>query len=184
MRQAREGCQEAFVELVRRYHRTVRNCIARYIGDVHQAEDLAQDVFLAAYRGMLTLSDQSSFGAWLMGIARHQAIDHLRAEAVRKRRAGCLLAGDLADWQADAISSTDVNDDDEIFRQQALRECLRSLSTNNRQLIKQYYFDGTPAEVIAKQRERKAGTIRMALMRIRQALGECIQRKLDQQRET
>lgn len=176
--QARQGSRESFMELVRRHQQAVRHCLARYVGDRHVVDDLAQEVFLAAFRGLRTLDNVTTIRPWLMGIARHLAISHLRSEAVKQRRTGGLLVGDLADWLAEAVAADDRPDDDESLRQRALLECVNALSSTNRQLIRQYYYDSVAAEEIAKRMQRNAGTIRMMLLRIRRALGECIRHKL------
>jgi len=74
---ARRGDSAAFEQLYRNYARMVHGLLlARAPHDV--VEDLAQDVFLQAYRKLPRLRDDAAFGGWLAAIARNRARDHFR----------------------------------------------------------------------------------------------------------
>lgn len=80
------GDDNAFDELMRRYKCPVISFIYRMIGDAHEAEDLAQEVFVKAYRSIRRRKVHraaSRFSTWLFQIARNATLDHLRR---RKRR--------------------------------------------------------------------------------------------------
>lgn len=72
-RQAVEACQqgerEAFDRLVERYQRDVYRLCYRYVNNHHDANDLAQDVFLKAYRAIGKFRGDSAFSTWLYRIA-------------------------------------------------------------------------------------------------------------------
>ena len=70
---AREGCRAAFDELARRYRTGVYLTARQIIGDGGQAEDVAQEALLIAFRALPTLADPKRFGAWLGAITRHRA---------------------------------------------------------------------------------------------------------------
>ena len=67
--QATAGDLAAFEELVARYQRAVFNVCVYKSKNYFDAEDLTQDVFLAAFKALSTLKAPESFGAWLFGIA-------------------------------------------------------------------------------------------------------------------
>jgi RNA polymerase sigma-70 factor (ECF subfamily) len=75
---ARRGDRRAFAALHERYGRMV-HAILLARGAAGQAEDLVQDVFLAALEQIADLRDAEAFGGWLAQIARRRAVDHLRA---------------------------------------------------------------------------------------------------------
>ena len=85
-RLAREGSAEAFAELVRRFERPVFGLVVRLVRDPALAEDLAQEVFLRAWRALPAFDPERRFASWLLRIAHNAAIDSLR-----RRRAGFLL---------------------------------------------------------------------------------------------
>ena len=74
----REGSQEAFAELVRRYESRLIRVISRFILDAVMVEDLTQDVFLRAYRRLELFDPSRRFGPWLFQIGVNMTPDHLR----------------------------------------------------------------------------------------------------------
>jgi len=75
------GDDDAFNLLMGRYRRPVLNFVFRMIGDADEAEDLAQDVFVRAYRHMRKPAFRqtgAAFSTWLFQVARHAALDCLR----------------------------------------------------------------------------------------------------------
>src|SRR5215470_10513129 len=75
---ARIGDQPAFEELVRRRQSWLRNLLRRLCGNAALADDLAQQTFLSAWRGIGRLRTSQAFGAWLRRLAVHVWLDHVR----------------------------------------------------------------------------------------------------------
>src|SRR5215470_76904 len=75
---ARIGDQPAFEELVRRRQSWLRNVLRRLCGNAALADDLAQQAFLSAWRGIGGLRTSQAFGAWLRRLAVHAWLDHVR----------------------------------------------------------------------------------------------------------
>lgn len=84
---ARTGDVRAFEALVRRYERWVFTLALRMVGDRADAEDLAQEIFLKAYRGLPGFRGGSRFSTWLYAIASHHCLNHLASREFRTRRA-------------------------------------------------------------------------------------------------
>lgn len=72
------GSQPAFHEIVRRYERPLYNLIERIVRDPALAEDVAQDAFLKAFRGLGSFDRERRFASWIFRIANNAAIDALR----------------------------------------------------------------------------------------------------------
>jgi RNA polymerase sigma-70 factor (ECF subfamily) len=87
---ARTGDARAFEALVRRYERWVFTLALRMVGDRAEAEDIAQEVFLKAYRGLEGFRGASRFSTWLYSIASHHCLSAL---ASRSRTATSLSFG-------------------------------------------------------------------------------------------
>jgi RNA polymerase sigma-70 factor, ECF subfamily len=81
--QARQGDTVAFGQLVERYQKTVFRAAYAALGSRVEAEDAAQDAFLAAYRKLHMFRGDSSFKTWLLAIAWRHALD--RRGAVTRR---------------------------------------------------------------------------------------------------
>jgi RNA polymerase sigma factor (sigma-70 family) len=74
------GCDEAFAEIYRRYRGPLRAFAARMLrGTSHDADDVLQDAFIRAHRGLRVTSGAMTLRPWLYMIVRNQAIDVLRA---------------------------------------------------------------------------------------------------------
>ncbi len=85
--EARRGGREAFAELVRRHERRVHGVVFRMVGDPADADDLAQEVFLTAWRAVGTFRSGSSFYTWLYRIAVNACLTFLRKKGRERGRA-------------------------------------------------------------------------------------------------
>lgn len=83
VRAARNGDREAFMQLVRLHQAGVRAFAHGLLGDRVLAEDIAQEAFLRAWRGLGKLRGDAAFATWLYTIARRVALDEVRRPAVR-----------------------------------------------------------------------------------------------------
>ena len=81
---AQAGDIGAFEMLVRRYQGWVITLAVRMLGDRAEAEDMAQEIFLKAYRGLRRFKGASRFSTWLYAVASHHCLNHLGAW--RRRR--------------------------------------------------------------------------------------------------
>lgn len=173
--EAREGSRDAFAQLVRLHHESVRAFLCRHLPRTDVAEDVAQEVFLVAYRRIGEYRGDAQFSTWLLAIARNLALEYLRRETRRKRRD---LEAALAREQAERLSGLgeDVVEHEQTL--DALRGCIEDLPAESRSVVRRFYFEREPAESIAESVGKKAGTVRMTLLRIRRALGDCVRSKL------
>ncbi len=78
---AKDGDIEAFGRLVDRFKRPLCASIYPRVGDWHSTQDLAQDVFVAAYQGLSDLRDPRRFRSWLFTIAKNRAVSLLRRDS-------------------------------------------------------------------------------------------------------
>ena len=84
---ARRGSREAFAGLVRRHERRVYGLVFRMAGNHSDADDLAQEVFLTAWRSIVSFRQGSSFYTWLYRIAVNTSLTFLRKRSREKDRA-------------------------------------------------------------------------------------------------
>jgi RNA polymerase sigma-70 factor, ECF subfamily len=78
MRRVKRGDREAFGMLVDKYKQPILNLMFRMIGDLAEAEDLAQSVFIQAYRAAPRYREDARFSTWLYTIARHLCLNEIR----------------------------------------------------------------------------------------------------------
>ena len=82
---ARRGSGPAFERLMGRHQQAVRGFLRRTCGDWSDADDLAQDTFVAAWSALGRYKGEASVRSWLCGIAWRKALSHQRG---RRRGAG------------------------------------------------------------------------------------------------
>jgi RNA polymerase sigma-70 factor, ECF subfamily len=87
--------------------------LARLVGDVGQAEDLAQDALVAALERWPTAGVPDNAGAWLMATARHRAIDLLRRRPMLERKHQ-ILGHELAEGQEQTVTALEASLDDPV----------------------------------------------------------------------
>ena len=176
---ARDGHREAFAELVRRYQRQVRAFVSRWIRDAHSADDIAQEVFLAAFQQLPAYQGDSEFLTWLLGIARHKSLTALRAVLRRQQQQQRHLDALLVErrWETLDGAVHEANADSLQQLHDALGDCVESLTPGARELVAAHYFRQESAESIAAALQRKSSAVRMTLLRIRRALGDCLRQR-------
>jgi RNA polymerase sigma-70 factor (ECF subfamily) len=76
--QAKRGSEEAFRELVDRFHRPVYSLLLRMVRQGELAEDLAQETFLKAWKSLGRFDAERKFSSWVFKIAHNTALDELR----------------------------------------------------------------------------------------------------------
>jgi len=156
--------------LVERHRRTVFIMAVQRGYDHSVAEDVAQEVFLKAYRHLENLSEPSAFARWLYGIASNVIADQGRKRARRKELAGL-------EQVPEPSASTDASADLTLSetRRQVFR-ALDELNEEQRLVIMLRYIEGLSPREIAERLGEPRGTIRSrlhhAFIDLQAALGE------------
>src|SRR5258705_13256119 len=78
VRRASGGDVKAFVDLTQQFQHMAFGAALALVNDFHQAEDVVQEAFVAAWSGLPSLADPAAFPGWLRGIVRHHAFRVLR----------------------------------------------------------------------------------------------------------
>jgi RNA polymerase sigma-70 factor (ECF subfamily) len=176
---ARKGDTDAFGTLVSRFSAAVRaQCLLR-AADSARADDIAQQVFLTAWRRLPDLSEDGAFWPWLDSITRR----HLLNEWRRVQRERGLKQRYTVQWLSKQETDEAVADNaDELAgRVDSLRLCLDKLPPELRKLVKMRYDDKCTSQTIGKFGKlmgRSADSIRQTFVRVREKLRECIERRL------
>lgn len=175
---SRRGDATAFTQLVSTHQGRVRAYIGGTINRHEVVDDLAQEVFLSAYRSLDSYKGEAPFGVWLLGIARHKTLMHLRHEVrrlARETRSLDLVLSDLRVRVLEADEMLLARREREIA---ALQRCLERLPASGAELIADRYFRARSIADIARASGKREGTIRMSLLRLRQVLRTCVERRL------
>jgi RNA polymerase sigma-70 factor (ECF subfamily) len=169
IRRAQDGDVAAFGLLVDRHQVQVRGWLRVRLRDWAAADDLAQEVFVTAFRRLRTYAGEAPFPAWLTGIARNQLRNHLRK--LRPEAVGG--AEELAALVDQGLGGCFAQRD-EGHLVEALRSCLEPLGTHARELLEQRYVAGRTVRELAASSGRGYSALTMQLHRLREALADCI----------
>ncbi|CAN5228539.1 RNA polymerase sigma factor [soil metagenome] len=158
VRAARGGSQPAFARLVAAHERALRGFLRKSgYGD---ADDIAQEAFLAAWSSLGRLRDDEGFRAWLFGIAWRKALDHDRAarRAARRDQAWREDQADEATRQADPAD------------RMALQAALADLSADQRACVTLCLGQGWSHGEAAEALNLPLGTVKSHVNRGRERL--------------
>lgn len=86
VKEAKQGNKEAFAELVRRYQRKIYNAVLYFTGNHHDADDLAQETFMKAFKFLREFKQKSSFYTWIYRIAVNLSLNFLKKKEKEKGR--------------------------------------------------------------------------------------------------
>jgi RNA polymerase sigma-70 factor, ECF subfamily len=174
IRKAQAGDLNAFEQLVLNYQYEMRLLAMRLAPRGDMADDLAQDVFLEAFRSLKNYSGTGTFRQWLRGIARNLSLQQWKANAKQLRHE--------RDGLAEYIEKLAFEDEPEPLELEekvlALRLCLKKLPAQSAKLVAMRHRQGLTSEAIAGALNSPPSTVRTALMRIHNSLRECVDRRL------
>jgi RNA polymerase sigma-70 factor (ECF subfamily) len=155
MRRLANGDQEAVRALYARFGRAVFGMGLRILGSPQSAEELTQDVFVAAWRKAGRYDPtRGRLSTWLMTIAHNLAVDRVRRESGRR----ATLGGDLAE-----AAEIGVTEEESILDRDSVRRVFAGLSAAERRLLHQSYFRGWTAREIAEADGIPLGTVKTRL---------------------
>ena len=161
------GDQEAFRQLVIRYHRLVINVAFRAFGELSLAEDLAQDVFIKVYKALPGYRHEKPFKHWLHRVAANAVTD-----ALRRRRPVVSLDG-----MEQPPASREADPQDVAARhdlQRAVRHAIASLPAHYRDTIALQAFGELSYEEIARTLDIPLGTVMSRLNGAKRLLRESL----------
>ncbi len=166
------GDRRAFDVLVLRYQQKVLKLIMRYVRDTMEAEDIAQEAFIKAYRALPTFRGDSAFYTWLYRIAINTAKNSL----VSKKRRPIDYDLDMQDPEQYALQArmTDGETPEHLVLTDEIREtvngAMAELPEDLRTAIVLREIDGLSYEEIAASMDCPVGTVRSRIFRAREAI--------------
>lgn len=181
--QARAGERDAFDQLMQRYEREMIGVAYRMLGHSEDAVDLAQEVFLRAWRGLGQFRGEASFRSWLYRIALNLARNKRRWYARHQISTTVSLSpseeeteeGDPAPIEPIADPSIDPRAEAQARQfQEAVRQALEKLPAEFQETVVLRDIQGLSYEEIAQATGQAVGTVRSRLSRGRHLLREAL----------
>ncbi len=178
VRRLQAGDEAAFQELVRRYQDPIFGMMVRMIGNRHEAEDLAQEVFLTVYRAIRQYRGDGRFATWLYRIAANTCrnrMKYLRGRAYHRRRPMDTTPEAEDPTRCPSLQSHVPGPDaaTEGFRlEDAIARAIADLDEDHRLLIVLRDIQGLSYQEILRVTGLPEGTLKSRLHRARVALRE------------
>ena len=171
-----KGNVRDFSLLVDRHKNMVYSLVFRMVKPEEDAEEVAQDTFLKAFKSIKQFKGDSKFSTWLYRIAYFTAINHLRKHKMLQSPI------DMRDFENDDKNAIeDLNTEDQKHYINLALDYLKPIEKN---LITLYYLDEFSNKDIEKITGLKQSNIKVTLMRSRQKLFGIMKKMLNKELET
>ena len=167
---ARRGDADAFEQLVVAYRDQVFRLALRMCGNEADADEVAQEAFLSAWKALPNFRGDSRFSTWLYQLTSHAAIDLMRRE---KRQ---IAAEDITEVSAPDPAPGPQQQAERSEQRQAVRDAILQLTPEYRQIVVLRFLEELSYEEIGAMLALPSGTVKSRLNRARAQLKEILSR--------
>jgi len=177
------GDREAFNDLVIKYQKKVFSVAYRFVGDPEEANDLAQEIFTAAYQNLKSFRGDSKFSTWLFQIATNRGKNRFK---YLKRRGfftnkGSSETDDEGDQSHRALPDQTANPEELLSGNQirkAVIDAINELEPDHREIVILRDIEGLSYDEIARILDLPEGTTKSRLHRARMVVKEKLKKVL------
>ncbi len=171
------GDKRAFDLLVLKYQHKILGLIVRFVHDAQEAQDVAQEAFIKAYRALGNFRGDSAFYTWLYRIAINTAKNHLVARG-RRPPDSDVTAEDAEFFEGDHALKDIESPERAMLRDEieaTVHQTIQQLPEDLRTALTQREFEGLSYEDIATVMQCPVGTVRSRIFRAREAIDKALQ---------
>jgi len=166
------GDKSAFDFLVIKYQHKIIQLVNRYVKDISEAQDVAQEVFIKAYRAIHSFRGDAAFYTWLYRIAVNTAKNDLVTRS--RRHSNYQIDIQTAEVVENLLQLQDMETPEtQLLNQEILttiKKTIDNLPEEMRIAITLCEFDGLSYEAIAQAMDCPVGTVRSRIFRAREAI--------------
>lgn len=178
------GDKSAYDLLVLKYQHKIGHLVSRYVHDSHESQDVTQEAFIKAYRGLKNFRGDSAFYTWLYRIAINTAKNHLVTMSRKISDTG-IDAADAEQFESGSALRENATPErvmatEEIAR--VVQSSIEALPEDLRAAITLREFEGLSYEEIAIAMDCPIGTVRSRIFRAREAIDNNLEPLLDERR--
>ncbi len=174
MLRVQQGDKSAFDLLVIKYQHRIIHLVNRYVKDPSEAQDVAQDAFIKAYRALGDFRGDSAFYTWLYRIAINTAKNYLLSRS--RRHSDYEIDVQDAEQFESSPQLRDVETPENLLMNEQIIKVIKSaiekLPEEMRIAITLREFEGMSYEEIAEAMDCPIGTVRSRIFRAREAIDE------------
>ena len=164
---------EIFVQQLTECQGRLFGYIYSMLGEHSRAMDVVQETNLVLWRKKDEFRAGAAFMPWALAVARYQVLAHVRDQGRDK----CLLDSELVLALSEEVEQQ--VDQLEIMRL-ALRKCMSDLPREKMDMLQLRYYRAMPIAGIAKSMGRKVEAVKVALLRLRRGLADCMHRRMQE----
>jgi len=179
VREREPAALERFFDL---YYDRIVGHVARLVGDLHLAEDLAHEAFLRLGRSIERLDPDRDPAAWVYTVATNCVRDHWRS----RRHKEAARSTELTGAHLEAVADGNPDAEQELARRQehrAVQQALAALADADREVILLHDYEGLEHTVVAEVLDLKADAVRQRYRRAVARLGEAFRQIIDDQEQ-
>jgi len=173
-----KGEQNAYAELVKRYQAYVFTLVLRMLKTREDAEEVAQDVFIKAYRSLADFRGESKFSTWLYTIANTTSITFLRKKKLDVHSLDNEKVFEVADSKDSGFRANLV---EQKSRVNMVNEAIAMLSPDDAGIITLFYKAEQNLEEIARILRLETNTVKVRLHRARARLKEKMEKNFSEE---
>ncbi len=177
VQRVQSGDKKSFDVLVLKYQHKVINLIMRYVHDYDTSQDVAQEAFIKAYRGLKNFRGDSAFYTWLYRIAINTAKNHLVSQG-RRAPTSDIDAEEAEQYDGVSALKEYGTPEHELLKdemQAVVTDAIESLPEDLRTAIVLRELEGMSYEEIAVTMDCPIGTVRSRIFRAREAIDKVLQ---------
>ncbi len=186
VRRLRSRDEDAFKELLRLYQNRIYNLVYRFVGNAHEAEEVAQEVFVTVFKSIDTFRGDAQLSTWLYRVAVNHAKNRIKYLSRRAYNTTSEL-----DAKSEAKFTPDMRDRAHAERpdyhfegaqvDRLVQEAIAGLDDDQREIIVLRDVEGLSYEEIASICNLTEGTVKSRLHRARMALKERLSRRFGEE---
>ncbi|ASJ74463.1 ECF RNA polymerase sigma-E factor [Granulosicoccus antarcticus IMCC3135] len=178
------GDKSAYDLLVLKYQHKIGHLVSRYVHDAHESQDVTQEAFIKAYRGLKNFRGDSAFYTWLYRIAINTAKNHLVTMSRKISDTG-IDAADAEQFDSGSALRDNATPERVMVTEQIARvvsDSIEALPDDLRTAIRLREFEGMSYEDIAQAMDCPIGTVRSRIFRAREAIDINLEPLLEERR--
>jgi len=172
VRRVQAGDKQAYDALVRKYQNKIIKLVSRYVHDPDAAQDVAQEAFLKAYRGLSSFRGDSAFYTWLYRIAINTAKNYLVSKG-RRSPEHEVDAQEAEQYEGPSALKETGTPEHELLSneiEQTVFQAIKDLPDDLKTAITLREIEGMSYEQIAEAMDCPIGTVRSRIFRAREAI--------------
>lgn len=158
----KKGDTSAFSALYNLYSKEVYNTIFRLVPHTGEAEDILQEVFVAAFQAIHRFENTGGFRAWVKRIAINQSISWIRKQKIRWI--------ELEDKDSYLREEESIDESEFVFKVAEVKKAIQQLPDSYRTIVQLYLFENVPQEEIAQLLGLSYNNVRIQYHRSKQKI--------------